>query len=139
MCNCYYYYYYYPKRINTELPKTAAKPWVGTTWIIGWSTEHHTLPHIFGHIPVTGAYNHFIYLQYITTVYITTTVTLQIYKFTEARTRWPSCLTCLEFLHLQLHACTSTTVSLGETPVGSNRPESSHQWQHRSLTMGYQR
>ena len=22
----------------------------------------HTLPHIFGHIPATGAYNHFIYL-----------------------------------------------------------------------------
>ena len=35
------------------------QPWY--TQSAGCSAQHHTLPHVFGRIPGTGTYNHFIY------------------------------------------------------------------------------
>ena len=99
-----------PKRVNTKLPKTATKPKAETTRITGWSAWCHTLPRVFGCVPATRAYNHFIYLHYITTA-----VLLQIYKFTEVSTRRPSHPASSEFLHLQL-PCMHLNCSLSQWP-----------------------
>ena len=38
---------------------------IGSTQIAGCKARCHTLPCVFGHVPMTGAYNHFIYLHFI--------------------------------------------------------------------------
>ena len=98
------------KRVNMELSKTAAKPKAGTTWITGWSTCCHTLSHVFGCIPVTRAYNHFIYIILQCCAYF-------FYKSTNLQKRGqggPCAPPAQSSSTSDSHACTSTAVSCGD-------------------------
>ena len=62
----------------------------------------HILPHVFGHIPAIGAYNHFIYLHYFTILY----TILQTHSYLTPQTQRSSTSDSL--------TCTSTTASIGD-------------------------
>ena len=53
-----------PPKIAQNSHRKTRVMWQWYTQNAGCSTQCHTLPHIFGCIPMTGAYNHFIYLYY---------------------------------------------------------------------------
>ena len=57
-----------PKCAHPKLPKNSHRKTRALrqqyTQDAGCSTQCHTLPRIFGHVPMTGAYNRFIYFYY---------------------------------------------------------------------------
>ena len=97
-----------PKRVIRNCLKMAVEPREWSTRIARWSMRCHTLPHIFGCVPATRAYNHFIYPHF----YNFNTI---FYKFTNSGITLLSCpATSQRSSTSDSLMCTSTTSSIGD-------------------------
>ena len=124
------------KRINTKLPKMAAKPKAGTTQIAGWSARCHTLPRIFWACPHDRSLQP-LYLHYITMLCLVIT-NLHIYR-NEDGVALPHHWLRVPPPPTPTHAPQQQSLMVTPAPVRSNVQGSSHQLWCLSPTTGHQK